>query len=221
VKPRSSRFALTRGFTLIELLVVMTMTTLIALAMAGSMQTMAQTETRIDERLQRLDDYRVSMNFLRSTLGRVSSRKLFPVPTVGVNQFMFVAEPEAITWVGVMPARHGAGGLTAFKLKVEAIDRQAALVLRFFPIDQETVFPDWTQAESRVLVDDVQEFSVNYQDARQTPLSWLERWTVVDRLPSRVKLQWRTSTGQQADLVVPMRSLGLGRLDGFTFGGSE
>ncbi|MFY7942767.1 MAG: hypothetical protein ACOVOX_17840, partial [Burkholderiaceae bacterium] len=96
---------------------------------------------------------------------------------------MFAAEPQAITWVGVMPAGHGVGGLTAFNLRVEAVDQQPALVLRFVPIHQETVFPNWSQAGSTVLVHDVQDFVVTYQDARQTPAIWLEQWSVIDRLP--------------------------------------
>ncbi len=111
--------SLARGFTLIELLVVMTMVSLIALAMAGAMRTMAQTEARVDERLLRADDFRVASHFIRSTLGRVSMKRVEPPPPLGANLFVFTPQAQALSWVGVMPARPGAGGRSAFRLALE------------------------------------------------------------------------------------------------------
>lgn len=208
------------GFTLLELLVVMTMMSLVALAMAGAMHTMAQTEARVDERLLRADDFRVASGFLRSTLGRVSLRKLDPPPPLGANVHMFVAEPDALTWVGVMPARHGAGGRHVFRLSVEKAGNENHLVMRFSPMLEAAAFPDWPNAESRILANDVTEFSIAYQDARQLPAQWLPSWAVPDRLPSRVKLTLQTPAGGWPDLVIPVRTLPTStRGSGPTFGG--
>lgn len=209
-----------RGFTLIELLVVMTMISLIALAMAGAMRTMAQTEARVDERLLRADDFRVASNFIQSTLGRVSMRRVEPPPPLGANLFVFSAQEAALSWVGVMPARHGAGGRSVFRLAVEGTAGAQDLVIRFAPLDDAVVFPDWAGAQARVLASNVTEFSVAYQDARQSPAQWLSQWTVVDRLPSRVKLTVQTTTGGWPDLVVALRVLpATARGGGPSFGG--
>jgi general secretion pathway protein J len=220
VKPLRLHHPLARGFTLIELLVVMAMVSLIALAMAGAMRTMAQTEARVDERLLRADDFRVASNFIRATLGRVSMRRIDPPPPLGANLFVFAAQATALSWVGVMPARHGAGGRSAFRLAVEGSPGSQDLVIRFAPLEDAGSFPDWATAQARVLASNVTEFSVAYQDARQSPAQWLPEWTVVDRLPSRVKLTVQTQTGGWPDLVVALRTLPATTRSGEpTFGG--
>ncbi len=208
------------GFTLLELLVVMAMISLIALAMAGAMRTMAQTEARVDQRLLRNDDLRVAAGFIRACLGRVALRKLDPPPPVGENIYMFKAEPQSLTWVGVMPARHGAGGRHVFRLAREDVDGRGALVIRFLPLPETAAIPDWTGAESRVLLHGVTGFSIAYQDGRQSPAEWLGQWPVADRLPARAKLSVETADGGWPDLVVPLRALPTGsRSGGPTFGG--
>ena len=59
------------GFTLIEVLVVISLLSLLMLAMGSALRTTAQTEERVDQRLQRTDEIRVASGFLRSVLGRV------------------------------------------------------------------------------------------------------------------------------------------------------
>ena len=68
------------GFTLMEVLVVMSLLSLVMLALGSSLRTIAQTEERIDQRLSRADEMRIAVSFLRSTLGRVSARKVTPPP---------------------------------------------------------------------------------------------------------------------------------------------
>ncbi|MFM8900552.1 MAG: prepilin-type N-terminal cleavage/methylation domain-containing protein [Burkholderiales bacterium] len=221
MRPGIAHRLLARGFTLIELLVVMTMVSLIALAMAGSLRTMAQTEARVDERLLRADDFRVASHFIRTTLGRVSMRRIEPPPPLGSNLFVFAAESSALSWVGVMPARPGAGGRSAFRLALEGDPGAQDLVIRFAPLDDAYVFPDWSTAQARVLASQVTEFSVAYQDARQLPAQWLPQWTAPDRLPSHVKLTVQTQQGGWPDLVVALRTLpATTRAAGPTFGGS-
>jgi general secretion pathway protein J len=220
--PRASNEALRhkQGFTLIELLVVMTMVSLVALAMAGSMRTMAQTEARVDERLLRADEFRVAAGFLRSALGRVALRKLEPPPPLGANVYVFAAEPDALTWVGVMPARYGAGGRSVFRLALETVQNSRSLVIRFAPLLDASAFPDWANAESRVLAYDVTQFSLAYQDPRQLPAVWVAQWTVLDRLPARVKVTVQMQNGGWPDLILPMRTLPSSTRGGAaTFGG--
>jgi general secretion pathway protein J len=212
----------THGFTLIELLVVMTMVSLIALSMAGAMRTMAQTEARVDERLLRADDFRVASDFVRRTLGRVSMRRVEPPPPLGENLFAFVAQTSSLSWVGVMPARHGAGGRTAFRLAAEGQPGAQDLVIRFAPLGDINAFPEWSTAQSRVLAKDVTEFVIAYQDARQTPSQWIPQWNVPNRLPSRVKLTVQTKAGGWPDVVVVLRPLpSTSASEGATFGGGS
>ena len=64
-----------RGFTLLELLVVMSLLSVIMIGLTSALRTMAQTESKIDQRLERLGEMRVVLAFLVQTLTRVSAQK--------------------------------------------------------------------------------------------------------------------------------------------------
>ena len=57
--------SLSGGFTLVEMLVALTLMSLVMLGMASAIRTMAQTEERIDVRVDRADEMRVASGFIR------------------------------------------------------------------------------------------------------------------------------------------------------------
>ena len=202
------RTALSSGFTLIEVLVVMSLLSLVMLAMGSALRTTAQTEERVDQRLQRTDELRVADGFLRSILGRVAARKVPPPVEQGASQFIFNAQPSQLTWVGVMPARYGAGGRHHFRLQLQGSTAgQQALVLQFTPWLDDTLPPDWGQASNHVLVQGVQSLALQYEDAQPEPPVWTPQWTVPDRLPQRAMLLLQTGAGPWPAIVIPLRLL--------------
>lgn len=205
--PQRSVRSLPRGFTLVELLVTMALLSLLMLGMASALRTMAQTEERVDARLANADEFRVATGFLRSIVGRISARKN-PAPiTQGASPYLFMGTPTALSWIGIMPARYGAGGRNFFHLAVEPVQGAPALVIRFLPWTDSAEFPDWGQAESRVLVHGVTSFALAYEDARQTPPLWVNAWERTDSLPERVRIELQTDTGPWPLWVAAMRSL--------------
>jgi general secretion pathway protein J len=212
----------TRGFTLLEVLVVMSLLSLVMLAMGSSLRTIAQTEERIDQRLSKADEMRLAVSFMRSTFGRVSARKVTPPPpaTTGV---MFEAAARAISWVGVMPARYGAGGRYFFRLSLEQGEDGQVLVIRFLPWTDRAEFPDWSQAERRVLVQHVVGLSLRYQDVRAKGPVWSSEWGRVDRLPDQIQIDVETAQGAWPAINLPLRPMpnsDAGALGGATFGAS-
>lgn len=208
------------GFTLIEILVVMTLMSMVMLALGAAMRTIAQTEERVDQRLQRADDMRVATGFLSSTLGRISPRKSAAPTQVGQSLYLFAGAQSAMTWVGVMPARYGAGGRYFFRLSLETVGSHAALVIRFSPWLGNAVFPDWAMAESRVLVANATGFALEYADDDGSGTAWLPQWSDAQRLPTRVRISVRTPAGDWPYLIVAMRQLPAGDngRGGFTLG---
>lgn len=208
-----------RGFTLVEMLLVLVLLSLLVLAMASALRTASQTEERIDARLERMDDLRIAATFLPSILGRVSAQKTsLPVPA-GQSPYFFIGAPGSITWVGVMPARHGAGGRTHFRL---SLSDQGALELRYQPwIDAATV-PDWSAAESHVLLTGVTRLALRYEDARGEPPAWSSEWSAIDRLPERVTIEVDTAQLAWPPITVPLRILPVSdpTSNGPIFGGS-
>ena len=215
----------TTGFTLLEVLVVMALLSLVMLALGSALRTVGQTQERIDMRLARADELRVSVAFIRSTLGRISGRMISQPATaqVGSSRFLFTAAPDAVAWVGVMPARYGAGGRYFFRLAVERVDEDMALVIRFKPWEDSSVFPDWATADSRVLATNVTSLSIRYENGRMEPPAWMPDWAIPDRLPERVAIDLLTAAGEWPTLVVPLRQLPRSdeRGGGFSVGGGR
>lgn len=204
---RSRRVA---GFTLVEILVVMTLMSVIMLALGAAMRTMAQTEERVDQRLHRADEMRVATNFLSSTLGRISARKSQAPTQVGSSLALFSATPGAVMWIGVMPARYGAGGRYFFHLALERQGEKSNLVIRFTPWTGAAVFPNWAAAESRVMVSDVTRLSLEYALSDGSGLAWQSDWTDPQVLPGRIRISLRTAVAEWPQITIALRQLPAG-----------
>jgi general secretion pathway protein J len=195
------------GFTLVEILVVMTLMSAVMLALGAAMRTIAQTEERVDQRLHRSDEMRVATSFLSSTLGRISARKSQAVTQVGTSLFLFSATPAAVMWVGVMPARYGAGGRYFFRLALERQADRSDLVIRFLPFTAADVFPDWGTADSRILVREASRLAFEYAEEDGSRQSWLAAWPYPDKLPSRVRISVKTAAVDWPLIVIALRQL--------------
>lgn len=209
-----------RGFTLVELLVVMALLSLLMLGLASALRTMAQTEERIDGRLAQADEFRVTTAFVQEVLGRISVRKNDAPLQQGVSPFLFDGQAASISWIGIMPARHGAGGRYFFRLGLEDYQGEAALVIRFAPWDEGVSFPNWEQAQARALLKGITAFSVTYEDLSTEPESWTSTWQQTDALPEHVRLDVHTRNGDWPLWIVATRQLSQGgrRQGGYSLG---
>ena len=202
--------SLSGGFTLVEMLVALTLMSLVMLGMASAIRTMAQTEERIDVRVDRADEMRVASGFIRSVLGRLSTRRVNPVTNVGDTPFLFRGEANSVTWLGVMPARFGAGGRHAFRLAVEPVQQDSALVIRFIPWTGGGTPDDWARADSRVLVRGVTSLALTYEDARQADPLWVDQWSRTASLPARIRIELNTHGSAWPLWIVATRTLPFG-----------
>lgn len=199
------------GFTLLEIIVVMALLSLVMLGLGASLRSFASTEARVDARLERAHGLRSVVRFVQSVTERVASDKRTKDVPAGASPFWFVGEPQAMTWIGIMPARFGAGGRYFFRLAAEPLDDGQALVLRFAPWVPEASFPDWGQAESRVLVPELKAVRFRYLDPRSPELVWLDAWTPIEHLPGKLSLSIDDARSEWPDVVVSLRDLALSR----------
>lgn len=190
-----------RGFTLLELLVVMSLLSLVMLGMGSALRSTAQVEQRVDARLARADEMRVTTDFLRTVLSRVSARQGAP-SEAGPDAHYFSGSAHEVSWLGVMPARHGAAGMHHFRLGVDA----AGVVLRYQAWRGETQ-PDWDRTEPLLLVAGATQLAMTFEDDRRAPSQWVDAWTAVDAMPRRVALSVDTPSGPWPVVVVHMRRL--------------
>lgn len=203
------------GFTLLELLVVMTLLSLLMTGLISALRTMAQTESRIDQRLQKMDEIRSARNFLQQALARVSASKIDEPGATGKTIVPFLAKSDSLMWVGIFPARPNAGGKYYFRLAVEPGATKPELVLRFAPCNVDMLIPEWSQAESRVIAPDVSSFTLNAQGLRSHtyvgdkpwPQGWQEGWPIADVLPEQVRLQFSDAKGAWPAWIFAIRPL--------------
>lgn len=179
-----------RGFTLVEVLVATALLSLVTLGLLTAMRSFAQSEVRIDERIRIDDDLRVSERFLRTVMSTVSPR-LRSTATGAPKEIDFVGSAEAMRWIGVMPARHGAGGLYRFHLyaRPAGADEPMALVLEFAPYVSGFDAPlDPGSLQSRAMARADGGIRFRYQDDLESGEQWLADWPHADRLPRRIGL---------------------------------
>ena len=190
------KYSRIRGFTLIELLVAMSLLSVIMAGLVSALRGMAQSESKIDQRLQRLDDIRVARSFLQQTLSRISGELQDAPGATGKRVVSFSATANSLIWVGILPARPNVGGRHFFRLSMEARDSGQELVLRFTPYSVDVVAPNWSTADARVLVSGVSAVSFHAQgiapDIRDPsepwPAGWQEGWPITSALPEQLQL---------------------------------
>jgi general secretion pathway protein J len=176
------------GFTLVEVLVATALLSLVMLGLLTAMRSFAQTEERIDERVRSDDDLRVTERFLRQVMS-VASPRTRQVPAGFQKQIDFAGGADEMRWIGVMPARHGAGGLYRFRLYVRPStgDQPMALMLDFAPYVPGFDGPvDPAAVQSRALAIGFSGLQLRYQDNLNAGEQWMADWPHADRLPSRI-----------------------------------
>jgi general secretion pathway protein J len=204
-----------KGFTLLELLVVMTLLSIIMTGLVYAMRTMGQAESRIDFRLEQLDNLRATQTFLHQTLRRASALTLNADGASGKTVIPFLATADSLTWVGILPARANLGGRYFFRLAVENSENKSALVIRFAPWQPDLIYKDWDKAEARVLLQDIRRFNVLAQGLPKAgadpkvawPVGWQDGWPVVDSLPEQIWLKLEDARGELSEWIFSVRAL--------------
>lgn len=207
------------GFTLVEMLIAVALLSLLALGMVSVMRTMGQAQDGIDRRFQSAEQFQAVSSFLRDVLARISDRRQGSQPQ-GRSPFIFNGQSQFVEWIGEMPARHGTGGRHFFRLSIEPTGVGSALVLRYLPWRGEIEFPDWNQAQSRILIEDVVRFSLDFGGAEMPPAQWEPAWSSLESLPTRIRLDIATREGSWPLWIVATQALppGGGRSSMFSAG---
>lgn len=194
-----------RGFTLVEVMVAMALLSLVMLVLGSSIRSMGASAERIDARTANMDQMRVATGFLREVVGRVSSQPVEP-PATGL---LYAGGADGMGWIGVMPARFGPAGRHFFHLGVERLDdASVGLVLRFVPWRwEQKTWPAWAQADSRVLVRDVNAVAFSY-GGEGLAQGWLAAWPADEKkLPPRVRMLVTAAGSEWPPLVLAMHAL--------------
>jgi len=204
------------------MLVSIVLLSMVAVGMASVMRSMAQAQDRVEHRLDQSDEIRVATDFVESVLGRVSTRRAPRLLKEGESPYLFLARPQELIWVGVLPPRFGMGGRHYFRLALEAGQSGPALTLRFLPWDGAAAMPNWESAQMYEIANAITTFSLSYEDTWQPMPQWVNAWQRVDNVPARIRIDLATESGPWPLWIVAMRPLPASQpgTSRFTTGGS-
>lgn len=195
------------GFTLVEVLVAMTLLAMLMLALGSTLRTVAQVEIRIDSRNATIETMTSVSDLLRQTMESISARRNKSIVAGQPDAVQFMGASDRVHWVGIMPARHGAGGRYGFGLMLVTENNNAKLVLKYSPAFENIQFEDLDRTEGRVLAEYVSEFIIEYYVEEVDAEGWTDTWTKTDKVPSAMRIRLTTESGQWPEFVVRIRPL--------------
>lgn len=200
-----------RGFTLVEVVIALSLISLILLGLLSALRTFGRTSDALADRADRIEEVVAVSGFLRATTARLVPGQLAGAPREGP-----VVEGRAaeLTWLGVLPARFGGGGVHLFHLALESVGSDQALVLRFLPYARGLEGARVSEAEPRLRLDRVSSLSFAFE-ARDT--GWRSDWTGRVDIPEKISIQIVAAGDRWPDIVVhPMlvdaRGVGSGEI---------
>lgn len=190
-----------QGFTLVEVMVSLAVLSLILLATVSALRTFANTQGSLERKIARVDEIRSVSSFLRDALQanvagseeRVSSLSL---GGDGGQKGFFRGSPDSVEWKAPMTFGEGYGGILLVRLALE----EGQLTLRWQEpaVDEEGAEPDWAGTPVRVVIDNVEDFSVAYR------LQYGEPWSegiFLEEAPVMLRLAIKSSGRYWPDLI--------------------
>jgi len=187
------------GFTLVEMVLALAVLSLVLLATTTGLRTLANTQGSLERLSERVDEVRTVSSFLRDTLesaavGSAGAGGL-ALGSASREEAYFDMTPESLVWKSTILIGENFGG--SYLLRVAKEDD--LLVLRWQEPDVSGNPGDWSQAQERTLVDDLQEFSVAWRGDYQD--SWHQDWQAGDQA-GWVRFQIQAADRYWPDLIV-------------------
>lgn len=207
---RSTRIAprRMRGFTLLEAIVALVVLAMMMAVMTGSIRFAGQSRDAAAARIDTIDNMRIAEDFLRQTLAQAHPKRWAKV--VG-RPFVFRGEHDELFLAAPLTARVGVGGLFLLKFSLvdESREKGKKLVMaRTFPSPDTQEMPDFADAETTVIADNLSELEFAYlgRDDENSDPTWFEDWKEPARMPEAVRVRIKPQVGQPwPELIVPLR----------------
>lgn len=194
-----------RGFTLLEVIVALTLLSMMMVATIAAMRSFGNTKVTLEQVTNRADEIRVVSEFLRNTVGAA-----MPLMREGVIDdtledaagfgAYFWGGPEHLVWVSRLVAGADLGG--AFVMQMTYRDDK--LGIQWHPYVSSVEALNWEDVESRILLDDVEEFELGYLSAFGN--EWVDEWTGVGFNPVAVRINIKSRGKYWPELVMRLGS---------------
>lgn len=185
-----------KGFTIVEMLVSLVIFSMIMLATLTAMRTFGNSQARIEQYTDHLDEMRQVTGLVRGLIG-----KAIPVPVLirgrGYNTF-FTGSNNHLVWVAPLTTGSGNGGVNFFRLSLQ----QNTLVLQRVPFQSTSQPPDWSKVTGNVLLEGVERIEFGYLPRWGTGFEWMDNWDLNYASPALVRLNIRVKGKYWPETVV-------------------
>lgn len=189
------------GFTLIEVVVALVLLAVILTGLVSALVIFARTGERVDQRTLAGDDVRLVYAFLKQSLEPASPRvRTRPRDSAAVSWLQ--GTDSELEWLGLMPARHGVGGLYHLRLATERSGDGVRLMLYYLPYAGDDPPPDWSLAGTHLLLEDVTGLEISYRALDEA--DWRGEWLEAQVLPARVRISLAQGGSAWPALIVPV-----------------
>ncbi len=185
-----------RGFTLVEVVIALTIVSLVLLGLLGALRTFARTADTIEASTSRIEEVSAVSRFLAETgtwlaRGRIGGSPQFEPFVAGGG--------ERISWLGVLPARFGGGGVHLFSLGIEDDGGARVLALRFLPYFPGVDPARLADIEPQFRLDHVDAFDVSFEDREGR---WMAQWSESEQAPQRISFALSVGGARWPDIVI-------------------
>jgi len=189
-----------RGFTLVEVVVALGVLSLILLATVSALRTFANTQVSLERLAGRVDEVRTVSGFIRDLLGSAmpGARQSGGLSLGGGSAEFAYFEGTSNSLAWKAPALFGEayGGTLLMRLAKE--DNALKLYWQELPLSNRPVV--WHGKDSRVLLESVEEFKVDYRPEFDLP--WQHEGWDTDGAPALVRLTIKANGRYWPDLIV-------------------
>lgn len=188
-----------RGFTLVEIVIALALTSVLLLAAIVSLRGFGQAGTRLDALSTAGDDMRLISGFVHATIEQASPREY---RVADVAHTWLRGGSDGLSWLGVLPARNGVGGLSHLRIEVDSRHDESVLLLRIAPFVDDALAPDWSHFEPRILLAGVERTVFSYRGVDDD--RWSSQWAGDGPLPHHVRIDLAVAERQWPPLFVTL-----------------
>ncbi|WP_020208131.1 prepilin-type N-terminal cleavage/methylation domain-containing protein [Gilvimarinus chinensis] len=193
-----------RGFTLVEVVVAITILSLIILATVTAMRTLADTQTKLETKIDQVSTMVAVTQYLRKTIADAQPVTLFEFGApVGIY---FYGTKDSIRWATPIAIPEQSRGVLGVSLSL--VDGKVT-----FNLDSTLSESDINSAGSKTsytLLEGVEELSVRYRSSVYG--EWLDDWGVQraeNQLPSHISLRLKVSGRYWPEIIIATSQAGL------------
>ncbi len=190
-----------RGFTLLEVMIALFILSMIMVATISALRGFGNTKATITQVTNRLDEVRVVSGFLRNSLGSAmpvsvgeTRAPTFDRPKPSATYFQGSA--SEMVWVAPLVAGADLGG--AFVMQLYYTDQRVEF--RWYPYRPSAEKPNWTEVEPRILLEDVEAFTIGYLGDYGG--EWLAEWSESSANPVALRLNIKSRNKYWPELVM-------------------